>query len=187
MSRLLPLILAVSVASGCAHHTEKRARPTSADSVTCATYFARFVVVGTILAADGAAVPYAEAHFIDMGLDYHRGRQDRAERIGVANSAGVLDQGFDYGWCNQTSCKALGLEALDSSRDAEADRDELYSEALREARADAKLPQPIAIEIRADGFKPHRVEFDLSQLPDVDGPYILELGVVTLEVEFDAK
>lgn len=66
-------------------------------------------------------------------------------------------------------------------REVEGDPHILFSEALWEAWSNAKLPQPFAIEIRAEGFKPHRVEFDLTQMPQTDGPHILELGTVKVE------
>ncbi len=181
MRPLCSLICATLLAAGCAHRAAPGPVRFSADRTIIATFSAGFVARGTVVEADGTPADYAEVYFIDLGLDYVRAEQARESRIGTADENGTLDQGFDYGWCTEISFKSLGLEAPDFSGEVEGDPHILFSEALWEAWSNAKLPQPFAIEIRAEGFKPHRVEFDLTQMPQLDGPHILELGTVKVE------
>jgi len=175
------LIFAALFVTGCAHRADPGPVRFSADRTLIATFFAEFVVRGNFLAADGTPADYAEVYFIDLGLDYVRPEQARESRIGTSDESGILDQGFDYGWCTEISFKSLGLEAPDFSGETEGDPDIMFSHALWDAWENAKIPQPFAIEIRAEGFKPHRVEFDLTQMPQLDGPHILKLGTVKVE------
>ena len=174
------LIFAMLLVAGCVHRADPGPVQYAADRTMVATFSARFVVRGNILAADGTPVGYAEAYFTDLGLDYHWGKEGLTERIGTADGSSKLDQHFSYGWCTEMSFKGLGLEVPDFSGENEDDR---FLEALLEAWSDAKILQPFAIEIRAEGFKPHRVEFDLTQLPEPDGPHVLELGTITLDAK----
>jgi len=177
------LIFSALLVTGCAHRADPRPVRYSADRVMSATYFSGFVVRGNVLAADGTPADYAEVFFIDLGLDYVRADHAWELRIGTSDENGTLDQGFDYGWCTEISFKSLGIEAPDFSGESEGDPHTMFSHALWEAWENAKIPQTFAIEIRAEGFKPHRVEFDLTQLPERDGAHKLELGTIILERE----
>ncbi|MBL7646646.1 MAG: hypothetical protein JNK74_10705 [Candidatus Hydrogenedentes bacterium] len=181
MRQLLSLILAALLVTSCAHRADPVTAQSSADRVMSAMHFAGFVVRGNLLEPDGIPADYVEVYFIDLGLDYVRSKQAWEFRIGTSDENGTLDQRFDYGWCTETSFKALGVEVPDFTGETEEDPHILFSEALWEAWSNAKLPQPFAIEIRAEGFEPHRVEFDLTPMPQLDGPHILELGTVKVE------
>ena len=181
MRPVFSLIFAALLVNGCAHRADPVAAQSSTDRVMSAMHFAGFVVRGNLFEPDGIPADYVEVYFIDLGLDYVRADQAWESRIGTSDENGTLDQGFDYGWCTEISFKSLGLEVPDFSGETEEDPHILFSNALWEAWENAKIPQSFAIEIRAEGFKPHRVEFDLTQLPEPDGPYMLELGTITLE------
>ncbi len=181
MKPAFSLVFVALFVTGCAHRADPGPVRFSADRILSATFFAEFVVRGNVLAADGSPAAYAEVYFIDLGLDYVRAEQAQEFRIGTSDENGTLDQGFDYGWCTEISFKSLGREAPDFFGEVEGDPYILFSDALWEAWENAKLPQPFAIEIRAEGFEPHRVEFDLTQMPQLDGPHKLDLGAIKLE------
>ena len=181
MRSVFSLILAALLVTSCAHRADPDVVQNSAERAAIASCFAGFVVRGNLLEPDGIPADYVEVYFIDLGLDYVRADQAWESRIGTSDKNGALDQGFEYGWCTEISFKALGLEVPDFSGDTEGDPDIMFSNALWEAWENAKIPQSFAIEIRAEGFKSHRVQFDLTQLPEPDGSYILELGTITLE------
>jgi hypothetical protein len=181
MRLVFSLIFSALLITGCAHRTAPGPVKFSADRTIIATCFAGFVVQGNVLAADGTPADYVEVYFIDLGLDHVRAEQAREYRIGTSDENGTLDQGFDYGWCTEASFKSLGLEVPDFSGETEEEPHILFSHALWEAWENAKIPQVFAIEIRTEGFKPHRVEFDLTQLPQPEGSHKLELGTIKLE------
>lgn len=180
MRSVFSLIFSALLVTGCAHRADPGTVKFSADRAMIASCFAGFVVRGNVLAADGTPADYVEVYFIDLGLDYVRADQAWESRIGTSDENGTLDQGFDYGWCTEISFKSLGLEVPDISGETEGDPHIMFSNALWEAWENARIPQSFAIEIRAEGFKPHRIEFDLTQLPQADGAHKLELGTITL-------
>lgn len=167
--------------SGCVHKAAPPNAKAQGARPIFITHMGDFVVQGEVRDADtGEAVPYARVNFIDTGLDYHYGKEALSKRAGTANRDGSIDQRIHYGWCVETSFDALGAEPPDPSEAPSDDRPDVRLEALLAALDGADLPQRFTIEVRNAGYEPHRAEFDIRALSEVEDGYLVDLGDVAL-------
>lgn len=149
-----------------------------------ASMFADFVIKGEVVAAESqASVGYAEAFFIDTGLDTYRASQGWERRIGTADASGQLDQGFGYGWCEEFSFNSLGVDPPDLKDVTGEDRSSILHDALLDAREHSGPRRTFAIEVRKDGFEPYRLNLELGKLSEEESVHTLDLGKVVLELD----